>query len=127
MDVIKFNQRVKHGRLDFHPKLVYGFEDPDAAPYFKACGWAEDSDEEPDVTISIDELDIDPVTVFGHDHDELGRKRGQFVSPERAAAHLREQGHNATDEWAQTYVATFVPGSEIVDHVRSELEGSADA
>ncbi len=47
MGVIVFNQRVKHGRLDFHPTIPYGFEDPDAAPYFKACGWAEDSSAEP--------------------------------------------------------------------------------
>jgi hypothetical protein len=123
VDLITFNQRVKHGRLDFHPKLVYGFEDPDAAPYFKRCGWAIDvpDDQEPDVVVTMDELDIDPLTVFGHDHDELGRKRGQFVMPERASAHLMEQGHsNATPEWAETYVATFVPGAELIDHMKAE-------
>lgn len=64
MDVIVFNQRVKHGRCDFHPLVKYGFEDPDAAPYFKACGWADDSIDPADVVISIDEIDIDPATVF---------------------------------------------------------------
>ena len=64
MDVIAFNQRVKHGRLDFHPTIPYGFEDPDAAPYFKACGWAEDSDQTPLAIFSVDELDIDPDTII---------------------------------------------------------------
>ena len=64
MDVIVFNQRAKHGRLDFYPTIPYGFEDPDAAPYFKACGWVEDSDQAPLAIFSVDELDIDPDTII---------------------------------------------------------------
>lgn len=84
MDVVVFNQRVKHGRLDFHPTIAYGFEDPDAAPYFKACGWADDAEGDPVVTISIEELDIDPCTVWGGGGDN----RGKFVMPDRAATAL---------------------------------------
>lgn len=84
MDVIVFNQRVKHGRLDFHPTIAYGFEDADAAPYFTACGWASVSTDEPVVTISIEELDIDPCTIFGD-----GANKGKFVMPSRAAAALK--------------------------------------
>lgn len=83
MGVIVFNQRVKHGRLDFHPGVVYEFEDPDAAPYFKACGWADDSIDPVAVTIGIEELDIDPCTIFGD-----GVNRHKFVMPDRAAAAL---------------------------------------
>jgi hypothetical protein len=83
MDVIVFNQRVKHGRLDFHPTIAYGFEDPDAAPYFTACGWASASTDEPAVTITLEELDIDPCTIFGD-----GANKGKFVMPDRAAAAL---------------------------------------
>lgn len=64
MDVVIFNQRVKHGTLDFHPTIPYGFEDPDAAPYFKACGWASDSSDAPVAVFSIDEIDIDPETTI---------------------------------------------------------------
>lgn len=78
---IQFNQRVKHGRLDFHPGVAYGFEDPDAAPYFIAAGWASDCGDTPAaVIISLAEIDIDPLTrVAG---------TGQFVLPEAAEAHL---------------------------------------
>lgn len=74
MNTIVFNQRVKHGRLDFHPGVAYGFEDVDAAPFFKACGWASDSADTPAVIISQDELDIDPETTFAD-----GPKRGRRV------------------------------------------------
>lgn len=73
MDVIVFNQRVKHGVLDFHPGVVYGFEDPEAAPYFKAMGWANDGASEPALIIGIDELDIDPETIFA-DGPHKGRR-----------------------------------------------------
>jgi len=89
MDVIVFNQRVKHGRLDFHPTIPYGFEDPDAAPYFKACGWAEDSSDAPLVTISIEEIDIDPCTIWAD-----GPNKWRFVMPERAAT------ARFTSDWA---------------------------
>lgn len=130
MDVTGFNQRVKHGRLDFHPKLIYGFEDPDAVPYFRACGWTTDvpKDAEPDVVITMDELDIDPLTIWGHDSGD--RKRGQFVMPERAAAHLNEQHPHLdyiNEEWARNYVATFVPGEELLARIAAEEEAKADA
>jgi hypothetical protein len=127
MDLISFKERVKHGRLDLHPKLIYGFEDPDAGPYFKACGWAIDvpDDKEPDVVVTMGELDIDPLTVWGTDSPDGAKRRGQFVMPDRAAASLREQGHKVTDEWAENYVATFVPGNELVDHLKAE--GALDA
>lgn len=83
MDVIKFNQKVLHGRLCFFLKLSYGFEDPDAAPFFKAAGLAEDSTDEPDQIITIEELDIDPLTRHGQ-----GPLKGEYVLPERAEAHL---------------------------------------
>lgn len=73
MDAITFNQRVKHGRCDFHPTIVYGFEDPDAAPYFKAAGWAKDSKDEVQVVITLGEVDIDPDTVFA-DGPNQGKK-----------------------------------------------------
>jgi hypothetical protein len=94
VDVVKFNQRVKHGVLDFHPTIAYGFKDPDAAPYFKACGWAEDTEDEPVVVLTIDELDVDPCTIWGD-----GEHKGKFVMPDRAAA-----ARGTTLEEAQAYV-----------------------
>lgn len=69
-----FNQRVKHGRLDLHPGVLYGFEDPDASPYFVAAGWAEETADDPVVLISEGEVEIDPDTTFAD-----GEKRGQKV------------------------------------------------
>ncbi len=40
---IKFNQTVRHGRLEFNPDTPLAFEDKDAEPYFIAAGWAEES------------------------------------------------------------------------------------
>jgi len=90
MDAFIFNQRVKHGRLDFHPTVVYGFEDPDAAPYFAACGWGETTDAEVVVPIGIDELDIEPWVVFSGGAGSLWpvEKQRRLVMPERAAAHF---------------------------------------
>jgi hypothetical protein len=75
-----FNQRFKHGRLDFHPGVPYGFEDPDAAPYFEALGVAAPDEAEPAVTIGIGEIDIDPCTLWG-----TGPNKWRFVMPDRAA------------------------------------------
>jgi hypothetical protein len=97
VDVIKFNQRIKHGKLDFHPTVKYGFEDPDAAPYFKACGWADDATGDADVVVTIGELDIDPLTIWGD-----GPDKGKFVQPEKVAEHL-----NADPD----KVAAFTPSS----------------
>lgn len=77
MDAFIFNQRVKHGRLDFHPTVVYGFEDPDAAPYFAALGFGDVSEDDPAVIISAEELDIDPETILASTN--YGERRGQRV------------------------------------------------
>lgn len=70
-----FNQAVKQSGIEFIPnKVVYGFEDPDAGPYFIAAGWAEASNDEPDLVIGINRLDIDPDAVWA-----TGPNRGQKV------------------------------------------------
>jgi hypothetical protein len=71
---ITFKSLTKHGRLAFAPGPKYAFEDPDAAPYFLAMGWAEKAEGEPDFVIPIGELDIDPETVFAD-----GPNKGQRV------------------------------------------------
>lgn len=84
MDVITFKPefgKVREGRTEFHPKVNYGFEDPDAAAFFTAMGWAEPTTEAADVVISKEDLDIDPETVWGY-----GPNKGEPVMPERAAA-----------------------------------------
>ncbi len=84
MDSLKFNKetgRVRQGKVEFHPGVLYGFEDPDAAEYFETLGWAERVKGDPEVVITIDELDIDPETVWGY-----GPDKGNPVMPERAAA-----------------------------------------
>lgn len=70
---------VKHGRLAFVPGTAYAFEDPDAASYFKGCGWAEDTTDEPQVTFSLGEIDIDPETVFGGGPNK-GRKVADLIA-----------------------------------------------
>ncbi len=66
-DTLKFNQEVKHATGDkFHRFLkgtVVKFEDPDAVNYFTNFGWADTSDDEPQLTLTKEELDIDPETV----------------------------------------------------------------
>ena len=86
--------RVRQNKTEFHPKVNYGFEDPDAADFFIALGWADTVDAEPDVTITADELDIDPETVWAY-----GPEKGNPVMPERAAAAkaAREAAGIATD------------------------------
>jgi hypothetical protein len=68
MYVITFKEPggVKHGRFHFLQHVSYGFEDPDAAPYFIAAGWADEAPAgtSPAQVISIDEIDIDPETIF---------------------------------------------------------------
>jgi hypothetical protein len=59
----KFYNFTKHGKLGFPPNTPLDFEDPDAIPYFKACGWGEESNESPAHTYSKGEIDIDPETV----------------------------------------------------------------
>jgi hypothetical protein len=98
MDVIIFNQTggVRHGRFHFIEGVPYGFDDPDAAPYFKACGWADDAAEgtEPKQIIALEEIDIDPCTVWGE-----GLNKGKFVMPDRAAKVL-----NMSIEAASVYI-----------------------
>lgn len=94
MSSFVFNQRIKHGRLDFHPGVKYGFEDPDAVPYFIACGWGEPSADDPAVTITIGEIDIDPCTIWAD-----GPNKHKFVMPERAA-----DARGISIEEAQAYV-----------------------
>lgn len=91
---IKFNQRVKHGGHDFHPGVAYSFDDADAEPYFKICGWAEDTDDDPAVTFTAGEVDIDPCTIWAD-----GANKHKFVMPERAA-----DARGMTLEDAQAYV-----------------------
>lgn len=90
-----FNRRFKHGRLDFHPGVPYGFEDPDAAPYFEALGVAEADEAAPAVVIGIDEIDIDPCTIWASGQPNARK----FVMPDRAAAF-----RGTTLEEAQAFV-----------------------
>jgi hypothetical protein len=76
---IKFKERTLHGKREFLPKVVYDFEDPDAAPYFKALGAAEDAADNAkvDVHVTAEELDIDPDTVFASSN--FGERRGEKI------------------------------------------------
>ena len=69
-----FKGVTKHGRFTFMPGIVYGFEDPDAVPYFVAAGWADPSNEDPAMIVTLEEIDIDPETVFAG-----GTNRGKKV------------------------------------------------
>lgn len=81
MDHLKFHGETKQDRMTFYPKLVYAFEDPDAKAYFLAMGWAEETADPADVTVTLDEINIDPETVWAD-----GPLKGTPVMPERAAA-----------------------------------------
>lgn len=81
---IRFNRRFKHGRADFHPGVAYGFEDPDAAPYFLARGVAEEDAGEPAVIFTLGEIDIHPLTVWNCPGDP---RHAHYVMPQRAADH----------------------------------------
>lgn len=69
-----FNQRVKHGKLDLHPGIVYSFADQTSEDYFVAAGWASLSEETAAVEIAADEAPVDPDTIFAS-----GPSRGQRV------------------------------------------------
>ncbi len=102
-----FNQRFKHGRLDFHPGVPYLFEDADARAYFVALGVAaEDEDVDPTVTITEGELDIHPLIVWNHVGSPL---HAHYVMPARAAEH-----RGITLAEAEAYVWT---GEEVDQHV----------
>ena len=98
MDLIIFSEQVGQSGRTFMPGAVYAFEDPDAAPYFKACGWAKDAPAKAvaDVVVTMTEIDIDPCTIWGG--GSLGQK-GTFVMPDRAAA-----ARGTSLEAAQAYV-----------------------
>jgi CMP-2-keto-3-deoxyoctulosonic acid synthetase len=69
-DTVIFNQAVKHGTHRFLPRSKVKFETDGAAEYFVKCGWADFTDQKPDVIIQEDELTIDPETI----HTETGLK-----------------------------------------------------
>ena len=56
---MKFSERVLHDRIELLPGLSLAFEDPDAEPYFIACGWGSPTDEEPVRTYSQEEVSVD--------------------------------------------------------------------
>lgn len=60
---MKFTNTTKHGVHTFVPNVSLGFEDPDAVPHFIACGWGEETTEEPIHIYTEGEVDIDPATV----------------------------------------------------------------
>lgn len=68
---IVFSELVKHGTFQFAPGVVYAFEDPDAEPYFVACGWASVTTDPAVVTVTLGEIDIDPETVMHKDGQTL--------------------------------------------------------
>lgn len=57
-----FNGTTKHGIHTFVGGVPLGFEDEDAIPYFKACGWGAESDEEPSHIYPAGEVQVDPGT-----------------------------------------------------------------
>jgi len=71
---IKFNQTVKHGRLQFSPGLIYAFEDENAEPYFIKLGWAEKVKGNAEYTYSKDDVEIDVETVVGTNGPDTGAK-----------------------------------------------------
>lgn len=90
MPGFKFFERTKQDRMELHPKVVYGFEDTDAVPYFEAMGWGEVVDEDPDVIVPLGEINIDPEVVFAD-----GPSKGQYVMPDRAKAAIEARNQEA--------------------------------
>jgi hypothetical protein len=66
---VKFKETVKHGTMEFLPGVPLAFEDPDAEPYFKGAGWAENTPDAPIRTYSQDEVSVD---ANGTRHAESG-------------------------------------------------------
>lgn len=62
-DTVIFSSAVKHNGITFAPTIATRFEDPDAAPYFVKCGWAEFTGSEPVMTYEQGLVDIDPETI----------------------------------------------------------------
>ncbi|MBA2720089.1 MAG: hypothetical protein H0U52_12765 [Chloroflexi bacterium] len=63
---ISFREPVKHGRVLLPMNTPVAFEDPDAAPYFLNAGWASETAEEPVLTYSAEEIEVDPETVHAN-------------------------------------------------------------
>lgn len=59
---LKFNQVVRHDRVQFLPGVAVAFEDPRAEAYFTALGWADPATDAPVYTYTADEVAIDPET-----------------------------------------------------------------
>lgn len=77
---IKFKGLTKKDRLAFVPGTAYAFEDPAAVPYFKACGWADDTDDEPVVTIGLGELSFDDPDAYIGGGPNKGRKVSDLIA-----------------------------------------------
>lgn len=76
---------TKQNRLIIAPQVPTEFEDEHAEDYFIAMGWAEETNETPVVTYPEGSVEIHPLTVYAD-----GDKKGQYVLPARATAHLAE-------------------------------------
>lgn len=89
MDVFIFTAVTRQNRLVLAPDVPYGFEDPDFCPYAKTMGWGDyaPSGTDPVIVVTKEEIDVHPCVIFAEDHAS-GRKKHQFVMPDRAAAHL---------------------------------------
>lgn len=59
---VKFNQQVRHGRIEFLPGLIVAFEDANGDAYFINAGWADSTTETPVRTYTADEVAIDTNT-----------------------------------------------------------------
>jgi hypothetical protein len=80
---IIFNTPVKEGTNQFLPNIPVAFDDEGAEDYFKAAGWAEDTDQAVVHTFPEGTVTVDPLTRFG--------ETGAYVQPEVAKAHLAAQ------------------------------------
>lgn len=76
---IKFNEVTRHGRQVMMPGIVYGFEDPDAEPYFIKAFGARKSTRKPTHIFTQEEVSVDPDTVFGDGPNKGERVMGGKV------------------------------------------------
>jgi hypothetical protein len=94
-DTIKFTEEVRHGALRFFKGTVARFEEPAAAAYFDvAFNCTEFTDAEPNVTITKDELNLDPEAP-GETIDPqtiIGRGREGIEPGTTVAGHLLGEG-----------------------------------
>jgi hypothetical protein len=61
---VKALQRYLHQGVEFLPGPAFGFEDPDAEPFFIKTGCFEATSDEPVRVYTQDEISVDPETVF---------------------------------------------------------------